>query len=170
MLCAFSLPCVYNTTTDPSSNPVLFSASDDEEPPSPAQSDDGAMIDQGDAGRVGPIGGMNVDNMRAPARGRGVEAAASRGGAPATGGGDHHSTTGRGVYNLSMFVLNIDGTPHMCIAITPDLMNFYVTTLQILVAQMVMAAFTLEWESGSQTPSLLRASSGTPATLQSSPS
>uniref|UniRef100_A0A7S0S6G9 Protein kinase domain-containing protein n=1 Tax=Chlamydomonas leiostraca TaxID=1034604 RepID=A0A7S0S6G9_9CHLO len=66
---------------------------DDEEPPSPAQSDDGAMIDQGDAGRLGPIGGMNVDNMRAQARGR-AEAAPARA-HPTRSGDDEPSTSGR---------------------------------------------------------------------------
>uniref|UniRef100_A0A7S3R0S0 Protein kinase domain-containing protein n=2 Tax=Dunaliella TaxID=3044 RepID=A0A7S3R0S0_DUNTE len=60
-------------------------AADDDEHPSPAQSDDGAVIDQGaafgDAGQVGPIGGMalNSEQMRpGQGRGRGNEPAGSR--------------------------------------------------------------------------------------------
>ncbi|KAF5840559.1 hypothetical protein DUNSADRAFT_16357 [Dunaliella salina] len=60
-------------------------AADDDEHPSPAQSDDGAVIDQGaafgDAGQVGPIGGMalNSEQIRpGQGRGRGNEPAGSR--------------------------------------------------------------------------------------------
>mmetsp|Transcript_37117 Transcript_37117/g.82576 ORF Transcript_37117/g.82576 Transcript_37117/m.82576 type:complete len:1288 (+) Transcript_37117:271-4134(+) len=62
---------------------------EDEEPPSPAQSDDGAVIDQGDAGRVGVVNTMTNDAMRAQGWRRGTDSSprdeqASTSGRPTT--------------------------------------------------------------------------------------